>query len=241
MQKIIGLGLTAGLAGGIAAFGFARILVSPLVDQAIGHEEAHAHGEDHEIFSRALQENVGAGVGTVMFAVVLGALFSVAVTTLAMHLGRRGIRTDLRWPVSGLAAIGFVAVNLVPALCFPANPPGVGQADTIGARTSAYLVILLASVALAIIAVAVAVRLSARLGTWSAVTVAGWGYLVSVTAVGLLLPRFDEVSDHFPAALLADFRMNSLLTQALMWLVLGTVFAALLPRVLSPRTADARR
>ncbi|PND59556.1 hypothetical protein CRM90_00805 [Mycobacterium sp. ENV421] len=237
MQRIIGLGLTAGLSGGIAAFVFARILVSPLIDAAIGHEEAHAHGEEHEIFSRALQENVGAGVGTVMFAVVLGALFSVAVAALSMQMTRRGMHTDLRWPVSALAAIGFVAVNLVPALCFPANPPGVGQADTIGARTTAYLVILLASVALAIIAVAAAVRLSARLGTWSAVAVAGWGYLVSIGAIALLVPRFDEVSDHFPA----DFRINSLLTQALMWLVLGTVFAALLPRVLSTRMVDARR
>ncbi|MEZ0358561.1 CbtA family protein [Mycobacterium sp. SA01] len=241
MQRIIGLGLTAGLSGGIAAFVFARILVSPLIDAAIGHEEAHAHGEEHEIFSRALQENVGAGVGTVMFAVVLGALFSVAVAALSMQMTRRGMHTDLRWPVSALAAIGFVAVNLVPALCFPANPPGVGHADTIGARTTAYLVILLASVALAIIAVAAAVRLSARLGTWSAVAVAGWGYLVSISAIALLVPRFDEVSDHFPAALLADFRINSLLTQALMWLVLGTVFAALLPRVLSTRMVDARR
>lgn len=241
MNRIIGLGLTAGLAGGIAAFGFARVLVSPLVDQAIGHEGAHAHDEEQEIFSRALQENVGAGVGTVMFAVVLGALFSVAVATLSMQMTRRGMRTDLRWPVSGLAVAGFVAVNLVPAICFPANPPGVGNADTIGARTSAYLIILLASAALAIVAVALAVRLSPRLGSWSSVAVAGWGYLAGVTAVALMLPRFDEVSDHFPAALLADFRMNSLLTQALMWLVLGTVFAALLPRVLSPRTVDAHR
>ncbi|GAY14255.1 CbtA family protein [Mycobacterium sp. shizuoka-1] len=241
MNRIIGLGLTAGLAGGIAAFGFARVLVSPLVDQAIGHGETHAHGEEHEIFSRALQENVGAGVGTVMFAVVLGALFAVAVATVSMHLTRRGAVADPRWMVSGLAATGFVAVNLVPAIRFPANPPGVGMADTIGARTTAYLVLLLVSVGLAIVAVALAARLSPRLGTWSAVAVAGWGYLIGVTLVALALPHFDEVSDHFPAALLADFRLFSLLTQALMWLVLGTVFAALLPRVLTPRTVDAHR
>lgn len=175
MNKIIGLGLTAGLAGGIAAFGFARVLVSPLVDQAIGHEEAHAHGDEHEVFSRALQENVGAGVGTVMFAVVLGALFAVAVATLSMYRTRHGIRTDLRWTVSGLAATGFVAVNLVPAIRFPANPPGIGMADTIGARTTAYLVLLVTSVGLAIVAVALAARLSQRLGTWAAVAVTGWG------------------------------------------------------------------
>lgn len=241
MNRIIGLGLTAGLAGGVAAFGFARLMVSPLVDQAIEHEEAHSHAEGHEIFSRALQENVGAGVGTVMFAVVLGALFSVAVAALSMHMTRRGAVADPRWMVSGLAVSGFVAVNLIPAICFPANPPGVGMADTIGARTTAYLIILVASVVLAVVAVALAVHLSSRLGNWAAVTIAGWGYLASVTIVALLLPRFDEVSDHFPAGLLADFRLNSLLTQALMWLVLGTVFAALLPRVLTQRTVDARR
>ncbi|AQT78425.1 hypothetical protein B1R94_02980 [Mycolicibacterium litorale] len=241
MNKVIGLGLTAGLAGGVAAFGFARLMVSPLVDQAIGHEQAHAHGEEHEIFSRALQENVGAGAGTVMFAVVLGALFSVAVATLSMHMSRRQAVADPRWMVSGLAVAGFVAVNLIPAICFPANPPGVGMADTIGARTTAYLGILVASVVLAGIAIALAVRLSSRLGSWAAVTIAGWGYLVCVTVVAQVLPRFDEVSDHFPAGLLADFRLYSLLTQALMWLVLGTVFAALLPRVLTQRTVDARR
>lgn len=241
MNRIIGLGLTAGLAAGIAAFGFARLMVSPLVDQAIGHEEAHSHGEEHEIFSRALQENVGAGIGAVMFAVVLGALFSVAVAALSMQLSRRQSVADPRWMVTGLAVTGFVAVNLIPAVCFPANPPGVGMAATIGARTTAYLGILVASVVLAVVAVALAVRLSPRLGSWAAVTIAGWGYLVAVTVVAQVLPRFDEVSDHFPAGLLADFRLYSLLTQALMWLVLGTTFAALLPRVLTQRTVDARR
>ncbi|MGY4710905.1 CbtA family protein [Mycolicibacterium sp. CBM1] len=241
MNKVIGLGLTAGLVSGLASFGFARLRVSPLVDAAIGHEEVHAHGEEHEVFTRGLQENVGAGVGTVMFAIVLGALFSVAVATLMMRLGRRADLTDLRWAVSALAGLGFVAVNLVPFLWFPPNPPGVGLADTIGARTSAYLILLVASVALAIIAVVVTVRLTSRLGGWTALAVTGWGYLAAVTAVAWTLPRFDEVPHDFPAALLADFRMNSLATQAIMWLVLGTVFAAALPRVLTPGTVDARR
>ncbi len=239
MNRIIGLGLTAGLVSGLASFGFARVFVSPLVDAAIGHTEHHSH--EQEVFSRALQENVGAGVGTVMFAIVLGALFSVAVSVLAMHASRRGITADLRWAVSGIAVAGFVAVNLVPAVWYPANPPGVGMSGTIGTRTTAYLILLVASVALAIIAATVAVRLSRRLGSWTAVTVAVWGYLAAVTAVGLVLPHFDEAPHGFPAALLADFRMNSILTQALMWLVLGTVFAAWLPRAINARTVDARR
>ncbi|TGD89162.1 hypothetical protein BayCH28_07315 [Mycolicibacterium sp. CH28] len=241
MNRVIGLGLTAGLASGLASFGFARLCVSPLIDAAIDHAEAHPHTEEHEVFTRALQENVGAGVGTVMFAIVLGALFSVAVSTLAMRAARHGVAADLRWAVSGMAVAGFVAVNVVPAVWFPANPPGVGLAGTIGTRTTAYLILLVASVALAIIAAALAVRLTRRLGGWAATAVAIWGYLAAVTAVGLALPHFDEVTHDFPAGLLAEFRMNSVLTQGIMWLVLGTVFAALLPRAINTRMADARR
>ena len=43
-----------------------------------------------------------------------------------------------------------MAVYLVPFVKYPPNPPAVGQADTIGARTGWYLVMVLASVVLAI-------------------------------------------------------------------------------------------
>ncbi|MCX2932797.1 CbtA family protein [Mycobacterium sp. CVI_P3] len=242
-NRIIALGLVAGLVSGLVSFAYVRLRVSPLVDLAIGQEEGGAHphapAAEHELFSRAVQENVGAGVGTVMFAIVLGALLSVAVSALLIYLNRRGIVVDPRWPAGGLAAVGFLAVNLVPFLAFPANPPGVGAAETISPRTSAYLVILVVSVALAIGATILAVRLSPRVGGWTAIGLAFGCYLPAVTVVALTLPRFDEMPAHFPAGLLADFRLNSILTQAIMWLTLGVVFAAWLPRALTTRTVDA--
>lgn len=240
-NKVIGLGLIAGLVSGVVSFTFARVRVSPLVDQAIAYEETGAHTEEHEVFSRALQENVGAAAGTLMFAIVLGALFSVAVSALLIYLTRRGVTTDPRWVASGLAAIGFLAVNLMPFTAFPANPPGVGAGETIGARTTAYLVMLVASVALAALATVIAVRLSPRVGGWSATAMGLGSYLATATMVALTLPRFDEVPADFPAGVLADFRMNSVLTQAIMWLTLGIFFAAWLPRALTPRMVDARR
>jgi len=59
-------------------------------------------------------------------------------------------------------------VYLVPFLKYPANPPAVGQADTIGARTGWYLVAVLASVMLTVAVVWLARTLANRLGGWNA-------------------------------------------------------------------------
>ena len=36
------------------------------------------HGHEHEVFTRAVQENVGSGAGIIAFAVIIGALFAVS-------------------------------------------------------------------------------------------------------------------------------------------------------------------
>ena len=46
-----------------------------------------------------------------------------------------------------LAVAGFVAIYLVPNLKYPANPPSVGNPETIGMRTALYFVMIAISVA----------------------------------------------------------------------------------------------
>lgn len=259
-KKCIGLGVTAGLVAGIASFGYARAQISPLINTAIGYEEdrAHAeaaasgvHGHAHEIFSRSLQENVGAGIGTLVFGVVMGTLFAVAFTVLLTTLRRRGFTTDARGAAVALAFGAFVATTLVPALAYPPNPPGVGLEETIGDRTTAYLVLVVASVALAAGAGAVWFRLAPRLGGWMSAIAAVTAYLVTIVAVVALLPSYREVPGPltdtagtvvfpgFPAEVLSDFRVSSLVNQAILWAVVGAGFVVGLSR--AQRTGAAQR
>ena len=53
-----------------------------------------------------------------------------------------------------LAAAGFVAVILVPFLKYPGNPPASSDDGSIGQRTGLYLVMLLFSVLVAVLATA---------------------------------------------------------------------------------------
>ncbi|OKH76945.1 hypothetical protein EB72_20220 [Mycobacterium sp. SWH-M1] len=247
-KRIIGLGIAGGFAAGIVSFAFARWQLAPLITAAVDYEEQRshdaealggAHAHEHEVFSRAVQENVGSAVGTVAFGVIMGALFAVALAMVLASL--RGRHASLSLVAASTAAAGFVSVAVVPFLAYPANPPGVGLSETAGDRTTAYLLMVAASLATAAAAVIVGLRLAQRIGGASAAAASLAGYLTVVTAVALALPAFREVPPEFPAELLADFRLSSLVGQALMWATLGAVTSVLLPRVLAPATTGAVR
>jgi len=237
MRALLVWGLLAGLVGGLLAFGFAAVVGEPPVEVAISLEEQGEHGEaghshDHEAaeVGRDVQSTLGLAIATCAFGAALGGLFSLA---FAFAHGRIGTATP-RATAFTLTAIGFVAVAFVPFLVCPPNPPAVGRAETIGDRTTTYFAMMALSVALAV----VAVRASARLG-WLARVGAGLGYIVAVSVVAALLPRFAEVPDDFPAPTLWDFRLASLGTQAVLWVTLGVAFAVLLDRAAQRATKRA--
>ncbi|MCX2933066.1 CbtA family protein [Mycobacterium sp. CVI_P3] len=242
--------LVPGVLGGIACFAFSRVMIEPSIGAAVDYEGArehaeahlsggdHGHGHGHELFSRSVQENIGAAVGVIAFAVTMGVLFAVAYTVIRTVLERRGAAFDPTGLALLLAAGMFAAITLVPSLKYPPSPPTVGLEDTIGARSSAFLTITVISVLSAGIAVAAALAWSRRWGAWRSTALAAGGYVVVVVIAFALLPGFHEVPgpltgpdgvlvDGFPAEVLAEFRIYSLLNQALLWLTIGATWACL--------------
>ncbi len=123
-----------------------------------------------------------------------------------------------------LAAIGFVAIVLVPALKYPANPPSVGNPETIGIRTAAYFLLLAVSIATTVLVLQLGRRLSRRFGAWNASLLAAVLFLAILGILSHFLPTIDEVPSTFPATLLWRFRVASLEIQAVMWTTLGLLF-----------------
>ncbi|UXA06817.1 CbtA family protein [Mycobacterium sp. SMC-2] len=255
-KRLIGRGLLAGALGAVLAFVFARLCAEPVIGRAIAFEDGrtdaeNAHGvHEHgaELFSRGVQSSAGLGFGVLIFGVAMGALFAVlfcVVAPRARNVGPRALSLLL-------AAAAFVAVYLVPFVKYPPNPPAVGQADTIGARTGWYLVMVLASVALAIAVVWLARSLTARFGAWNGRMLAAGAYVAAVAAVMVLLPNVDETPEPlrdasgaivypgFPADVLYDFRLLSLATQLVLWVTIGVVFATLAGRLLGQRAESGR-
>ena len=232
MRTLLVRGMLSGLVAGLLALVFAYLFGEPSVASAIDLESA-VPGEtpEPELVSRTVQSTIGLATAVVVYAVAFGGLFSLA---FAVAYGRVG-RLSARATAAVLALGGYLVVFVVPFLKYPANPPAVGNHDTISQRTGLYLAMVVASVLLAVAAIYLGRRLTSQLGAWNATLAAGAAFIVTVALVQLLLPTINEVPDGFPATVLWDFRLASLGTQLVIWTTIGLVFGALVARPLTAR------
>lgn len=241
-------GLLAGVLAGLVAFAVGYVVGEPSVEAAIALEESgggHTHGpgeahEDEEAGTevpRDLQSTVGLATGMLVLGAALGGLAGIAT---GLAFGRFG-RMTARSTAMAVAGTGFVSLFLAPFLLYPPNPPAVGDGDTIGTRTGLYFAMLAISVLAVVLAVYVGRSLHPRIGAWYAGLAGAAGYLVVVLIALAVMPRYDEVPAEFPASLLYEFRQASVITQAVLWGVIGVVLGELSHRLHLGRTAAADR
>ena len=265
-----------GALGGLVAFVFARIFAEPLINKAIDYESGRddakaaldkaaglpAGAADPDIFSRGIQANVGIGVGMILFGLAVGCFFGVAYCLSYGRIGPLRARAlSLR-----VAGAGFLLLYLVPFVKYPANPPAIGNPDTIGQRAGLYGVMVVACVVAGVAAIWARRRLAARVGSWNATLLAGLGLVVVIGVVMALMPPLGSLAANagqagplltetpqplrdpsgaivypgFDADLLYWFRLYSVTAQALLWGVIGVAFAPLAERVIAGSGAANR-
>ena len=267
VRALVLRGAAVGALGGLLAYLFAWIFAEPAIQSSIDYEAGRSEAEaaiaaaagevpsveSPELFSRAVQGNVGLGVGMVGFGVAVGLLFAVA---FCMAYGRTG---SLRpRPLALLIALGgFLTLFLVPFVKYPANPPAVGDHDTIRDRAALWLLMVVVAVVCAIAAAWLGQRLQARYGTSNATLLACAAFVIVIGAVMAVLPALGELSMHaahgggavtetpqplrdaagvivypgFDADVLWQFRVASIGAQAILWAAIGLTFAPLAERV----------
>jgi predicted cobalt transporter CbtA len=206
-RRLLKEGVVAGVAGGAALALVLRLIGEGPIGRAVALE---GPGGD-EMFSRGTQQ-AGGMLAAVLYGAALGAVF-----TLAYALVRHKMRTPDDWRASvTLAAAGFSAVFLLPFLKYPANPPAVGDPDTIGRRTALYLL-------------AVAWSLLATWAGWRAwrafvavpATSAVW---ITLVATGLVILPANTDPVGAPATLIWQFRLATVAGAATYWSVVGMMF-----------------
>jgi hypothetical protein len=237
---LLARGMLVGVIAGLLAFGFAKVFGEPQVDRAIAFEtkmdQAKGEAPEPELVSRHVQSTIGLLTGVLVYGTAIGGLFALVFAFASGRVGRIGPR--------GLAALlalaGFVAVVFVPDLKYPANPPSVGNPDTIGYRTAVFFLMMVISIAAMVMAVTIGRRLSGRYGIWNAALMAGAVFIAIIVVAQWLLPDINEVPDEFPAVVLWRFRMAALGIQFVLWISLGFLFGWLTERSLQNRFGFTR-
>jgi predicted cobalt transporter CbtA len=228
-------GMLVGIVAGLLAFAFARWIGEPQVERAIAFEtsmdKAHGEAPEPEMVSRKIQKSIGLLTGVVVYGAAIGGLFGLI---FAFSAGRVGI-ADPRTLAAFLSVLGFITIVLVPQLKYPANPPAVGNPDTIGTRTAAFFLIIAFSIAAMVLSVQIGKRLTTRYGAWNGSLLAAVMFLIIVSIVSHFLPEIDEVPASFPVTLMWRFRVAAFEIQAVLWATLGLLFGWLTERSLSPK------
>ncbi len=170
-------GFIVGIVAGVLAFGWAKIFAEPAVDAAISFESdqneakaaaavaagKHPEHEDAEIFSRTVQSGIGLLTGLVVVGAGMGCLFAVMFAFANGRMGNLG-----PGPTSAsLAFLALLSLYVIPALKYPANPPSVGEPDTIKYRTGLYFLMMAVSITSTMGAYLLRSRLALKYGSWN--------------------------------------------------------------------------
>ncbi|MFB8757558.1 CbtA family protein [Streptomyces sp. NPDC059852] len=236
VRTLLVRGMLAGLGAGVLAFVFAFLVGEGPVDAAIAFEEAGSHEHGHggeELVSRGVQSTAGLATGVLVFGVAIGGIAALAFCFALGRIGRFGARST-----AALTALaGFLLLYLLPILKYPANPPAVGNPDTIGKRTILFVGMIALSVLLGVAAILLGRKLAPAWGNWNASIAAGVAFVAVVAVVMAVLPQGDNTPKGFPATDLWEFRVASIGIQAVLWAGFGLLFGFLAERVLEPKQA----
>jgi len=220
LAVVLKAAVLAGLLGGLVAAGFHWIFTEPLVDRAVELEQ-HSHASPavapvEPAVSRPVQK-LGLFIGFLLYGGAWGLLFGLLAHAIRPWFSEIGYGKQGFF----LAVLLGWAVAIFPLLKYPANPPGVGELETIGIRQQLFL----GFIALSLIGTVVAVACERRLRRTGRLARAG----VMITyAVGLamLFLAFPSNPDpvRLPPELVGEFRLLSLLGQLVLWTAMGGLF-----------------
>ena len=218
LAALVRAAVLAGLIAGAAAAGFHWFFTEPVIERAIKTEDLARAPEKQptkEVVSRRTQQ-LGLILGFLLYGGVCGLLFGALYRLLhpwvpAWNDARGGFVVAL--------ILGW-SISLFPFLKYPANPPGVGEAETIGYRQALYLAFMGFTLIGTLAAFWFQRRLSRR----------GWGwpialsvYIAYLAVIYLAMPANPDPVK-MPAEVVWTFRALSLSGLVLFWGVMGGVF-----------------
>jgi len=213
------------ISGALAGFVHGTVnfaIVEPYLDQAIGIENqslfASGEAEDTlefwaEYESYRVWQKSGQVLAGVILGIAMGSLFGIVYA-----LSRNSLpgKTDVTKAVI-LSLIMWITIYLIPFLKYPANPPTVGDGDTVILRSILYISFIAISGISALLFYKISKKFQNNKKYFG---ILGYGIFISV--VFFVMPENpDEITA--PMNLVTEFRFMSILGVTSFWGSIGII------------------
>ena len=208
-------------------------IVEPFLDQAIELETQKKMSAGEMIDpNEVIQYRTWQKGGEVLAGTILGMSFG-ALVGIVFAYGRSALPgKDNKRKALTLVGIMWLVLVFVPALKYPANPPGVGDPATVSYRQSIYVGFLLVSGLSALSLSLVYKRVRAPLNKVAIPVM----YVVIMAGAYLAFPHNpDQVT--VPMDLVTNFRIAGGFTMSIMWGLIGIILGAFWDRFRPHETA----
>lgn len=236
MKTITFIAITL-LSGAIAGTIFATInqgIVEPFIDRAIDieNQNAAAAGEminPTEFNNYRIWQKAGEIAAGTILGLSIGALFGIVFAYSRSSIPA----SNNRKKALILAGIMWLVLFLVPALKYPANPPAVGDPETINYRQSLYIAYLTIS-GFSALGLAYVYRKLGERKAKKLVIPAIYAAIMMLAFVGMP-PNPDQITA--PMDLVTGFRLVSAFTMSLFWGIMAIALGAFWDKLKPHETA----
>lgn len=208
------IAVLAGLAGALAAAAWNGLLGEPVLGQAIKLEDAataHVHAVAvTEPFTRREQQG-----GMVLAELLLGCGLGLLIAGAALLAGPRFLGPVRRGWLA-LVGVGAWSFLVLPAIAYPAVPPGVASSLSIDTRQLSYVTLVCSGVLGAVLARVTWLRLAGGMRA-----VAGAAAFLGPAVLAVALLPHEHVATPIDHGLLTRFRLVAVGSQAVFWGLTG--------------------
>lgn len=230
---LVGITLTSGVIAGIILAFLNLGIVEPTIDKAIALEvqKQVSSGENvnmSELIDYRYWQKAGAFAGGAIYGAGLAALFGVIFVFTRNKLPGKNNKQKAIF----LAGIMWFVLFLMVALKYPANPPAVGDPETIYYRETLYVGYIMIS-GLAALGMAV-IWIKTRINSKKIIIPLMYAAIM-VTAYAVMPSNPDKIE--ISMDLIQTFRVLTATTIGVFWGILGIIFGSFWDKFLSKEQA----
>ena len=202
-----------------------QIMVEPYIDQAIANEVKNtiASGEPVD-FGELVQYRLWQKSGEIVAGTILGTSISALFGIVYVYARESLPGSNNKKKGLILAGIMFFVIFLIPALKYPANPPAVGDPETIEYRESLYIDMLVIS-GFTALGVAILYRSLGQTRRESRKFIVPAIYAVIIAIAFAILPANPDMIT-ISSDLLMNFRIVTTITMGIYWGALGILLGS---------------